>query len=127
MGLIFNLLAILAILISSLGLYGLSAFVTEQQTKQIGIRKVLGATIISLITLQTKGFFKLVFIALVIALPLAWIGMNSWLEDFAYHVNISWWILFIAGISVFVITILTMSHQLIKVSLANPVDSLRSE
>ncbi|MEQ8414296.1 MAG: ABC transporter permease [Imperialibacter sp.] len=127
MGYIFNLFAVLAIMISCLGLYGLSAFVAEQATKQIGIRKVLGANLPSLVSLLSKDFLKLVLVALCISIPTSWYVMDSWLEDFAYRVDIKWWIFVGAGVGVITITLLTVSYQVIKAALMNPVTSLRSE
>ncbi|NER17336.1 ABC transporter permease [Spongiivirga citrea] len=127
MGMIFNMLAILAIFISCLGIYGLSAFMAEQRIKEIGIRKVLGATTISLVNLLSKDFFKLVLLALVIAIPLSWYYLNEWLQVFAYHINISWWMFAIAAITVFLITLTTVSYQSITTALSNPIKNLRTE
>src|SRR5438045_3512087 len=90
-------LAIVAILIACLGLFGLAAFMAEQRTKEIGVRKVLGASVPSIIGLLSKDFLKLVVIAIVIASPLAWYAMNSWLKDFAYKIDIEWWVFALAG------------------------------
>jgi putative ABC transport system permease protein len=120
-------LTFIAILISCLGLFGLATFSTEQRTKEIGIRKVLGASITNIVGLLSKDFLKLVLIALVIASPIAWWAMHKWLQDFAYRINISWWIFVIAGIAALLIALLTVSFQAIKAAIANPVKSLRTE
>ena len=119
--------SILAILIACLGLFGLAAFTAEQRTKEIGIRKVLGASAASVINMLNKEFIKLVLISSVIAIPLAWWAMNKWLEDFAYRVEIGWWVFVVAGIIALLIAVLTVSSQAIKAAFANPVKSLRSE
>ena len=117
----------LAIFISCLGLLGLVIYTTSQRTKEIGVRKVLGASVPDIVAIITKDFLLLIAIAFVIAAPLAWIGMNKWLDNFAYRTDISWWI-FVLGISVMVIiAILTLSFQTIKAAIANPVKSLRTE
>jgi putative ABC transport system permease protein len=117
----------LAVLISCLGLYGLILFTTQQKVKEIGIRKVLGASVGSIVTLLSKDFLKLVGIALVIAVPLAWYAMDKWLQDFTYRITVQWWIFAIAGMLALLIALLTISFQSIKAALANPVKSLRSE
>jgi putative ABC transport system permease protein len=119
--------AFLGIFISCLGLLGLAMFTAEQRSKEIGIRKVLGASIPSIFSLLSKEFLLFVFIAFIVASPLAWWAMRSWLLDFAYQVEMGWWIFAIAGISAAAITLLTISFQAIKAALANPVFSLRSE
>ncbi|MGB8192853.1 MAG: FtsX-like permease family protein, partial [Chitinophagaceae bacterium] len=124
---LFGYLTFLAILIACLGLFGLASFTAEQKTKEIGIRKVLGATIQSLVTLLSKDFLKLVFIAVLIASPLAWYFMRNWLQDFAYRVQINWWVFVVAGCMALMIALLTVSFQAIKAAIANPVRSLRSE
>ncbi|HEY4965063.1 MAG TPA: FtsX-like permease family protein, partial [Puia sp.] len=121
------LFASLAILISCLGLLGLVMFSAEQRTKEIGIRKVLGASMGSIISLFSKDFLNLIGIAFLIATPLAWYSMNHWLQDFAYKIDISWWIFALAaGVSV-LITGVTVCYQALKAAFANPVHSLRSE
>lgn len=117
----------LAIFIACLGLFGLAAFIAEQRTKEIGIRKVLGASVAGIVQLFSREFLKLVLIAFVIAAPLSWYFMHHWLQDFAYRVDISWWIFLVAGASAFVIALLTVSFQAIKAAVANPVKSLRTE
>jgi putative ABC transport system permease protein len=126
-GKLFMCLAIIAILLSCLGLLGLSAFSTVQRTKEIGIRKVLGSSVSAIVRLLTKDFLKLILISFVIGVPIAWLGMNKWLQEFAYRINISWWIFALAGIFVIFIAFLTISFQAIKAAVANPVESLRSE
>ncbi|MGB3145981.1 MAG: FtsX-like permease family protein [Maribacter sp.] len=117
----------LAILISCLGLFGLVSFVAEQKKKEIGIRKVLGASVSSVVRLLTKDFIELVLIALVIAVPLAYYFMERWLEDFKYRIDIQWWVFVLAGLFALVITFLTVGLQSIKSAIANPVKSLRTE
>ena len=127
MGSIFNLFAGLAIFISCLGLYGLSAFMAEQRTKEIGVRKVLGATVAGVVGLLSQDFLKLILIAIVIASPIAWYSMNKWLEGFAYQTTLEWWVIALAGILATGIALFTISFQSIKAALMNPVKSLRSE
>ena len=119
--------AILAIFISCLGLFGLSSFVAEQRTKELGIRKIVGASVFTLWKLLSKDFLLLVIVACIIAVPLAWYGMQQWLQKYDYRVAISWWIFVIAILGSLLITILTVSFQSIKAALANPVKSLRAE
>jgi putative ABC transport system permease protein len=119
--------AALAILIACLGLFGLAAFMAEQRTKEIGVRKVLGASVGSIIGLLSKDFLKLVLIAIIIASPLAWYAMNQWLKDFAYKIDIEWWMFTLAGALAVGIALLTVSFQSVKAALMNPVKSLRSE
>ncbi len=119
--------AYLTILISCLGLFGLAAFDTERRRKEIGIRKVLGANAKSLVALLSKDFLKLIFIAIVLASPIAYYLMNRWLQDFAYRTNISWWIFIAAGVMALLIALATVSFQAIKAAIANPVKSLRTE
>jgi putative ABC transport system permease protein len=117
----------LAIVIACLGLFGLAAYAAEQRTKEIGIRKVLGASMSTIVGMLSKDFIKLVLIAIILASPLAWWAMNYWLQDFAYRMNIQWWILAAAGGAAILIAFLTISFQSIKAALTNPVKSLRSE
>ena len=126
-GLILGLFAGLTILVACLGLFGLATFTAQQRTKEIGVRKVLGASVGSIVVLLSKDFLKLVLIAIVIASPLAWWAMNRWLQDFAYRVDISWWVFALAGTLAVGIALLTVSFQSIKAALMNPVKSLRSE
>jgi len=122
-----TMFAVLAVLISCLGLFGLASFVAEQRTKEIGIRKVIGASVFNLWSLLSKDFLLLVIISCVIAVPLAWYGMYKWLEKYDYKTGISWWIFAAAIIGSLLITILTVSFQAIKAALSNPVKSLRTE
>ena len=117
----------LAILISCLGLFGLAAFTAEQRTKEIGVRKVLGASVASIVSLLSTDFLKLVLIAIVIASPLAWYAMHRWLQGFAYRITIEWWVFGLAGLLAVGIALLTISFQSVKAALTNPVKSLRSE
>ncbi len=122
-----NVFAVLAILISCLGLLGLVMFSTEQRTKEIGIRKVLGASVSQIVTLFSKDFVRLVLIAILIASPIAWYAMNQWLQGFSYKIDLAWWIFAASGFGALAITLLTVSFQSIKAALINPVKSLRSE
>ena len=124
---LFSYLTIVAIVIACLGLFGLSVFTAEQRTKEIGIRKVLGASVNGLIQLLSKDFLKLVFLAIIIGSPIAWFFMNKWLQDFVYRINISWLVFVYAGIAAMLIALLTVSFQAIKTAISNPVKSLRSE
>ena len=124
---IINIATVLSILICCLGLFGLTHLATHMRVKEIGIRKVLGATVSNITALISKDFLKLVLIAVVIASPIAWYFMNVWLQDFAYRVKISWWIFLLAGLLAMIIAVLTISFQAFKTALANPVKSLRSE
>jgi len=126
-GKLFMYFAILAIVISCMGLLGLASYSTLQRTREIGIRKVLGATIPGIVNMLSQEFIKLVFIAALIAFPLAWYGMHNWLKDFAYRINISWWVFAVAALLAFFIALATISFQAIRAALANPVKSLRSE
>ena len=126
-GTLFLIFSGIALLIACLGLFGLATFTAEQRTKEIGVRKVLGASIASIVGMLSKDFVLLVIIALVIASPIAWYFMNQWLADFAYHVDISWWVFALAGITALAIALLTVGYQSVKAALMNPVESLRSE
>ncbi|MEP6846256.1 MAG: ABC transporter permease [Panacibacter sp.] len=117
----------MAIVVGCMGLFGLAAFAAEQRRKEIGIRKVLGASISSIVSMLSTDFVKLVLIASLIAFPIAWWAMNKWLEDFAYRIQISWWVFIIAGIASLLIALITVSFQAIKAAIANPVKSLRTE
>jgi ABC-type antimicrobial peptide transport system permease subunit len=119
--------AILAIFISCLGLFGLASFVAEQRTKEIGVRKVLGASVFNLWQMLSKDFVNLVIISCAIAIPLAWYFLHNWLQKYPYHTDISWWIFLVAGMGAMAITLITVSYQAIKAALMNPVSSLRSE
>ncbi|HEY2726648.1 MAG TPA: FtsX-like permease family protein, partial [Parafilimonas sp.] len=124
---IFTGFAVLAIIVACLGLFALAAFMAEQRTKEIGIRKVLGASVSNLFALLTGNFMKLIFISLVIAIPLGWLLMNKWLQDYVYRIKITWQIFFTAGIAVLLIALITICSQAIKAAIANPVKSLRTE
>jgi putative ABC transport system permease protein len=117
----------LAIFIACLGLFGLATFSMERRTKEIGIRKVLGATVVGLTGLLAKDFLKWVLLAFVIAAPLAWYFMQQWLINFAYRIEMAWWMFFVAGLGVLGLAFLTVCFQSIKAALANPVKSLKSE
>ncbi|MFT4152867.1 ABC transporter permease [Parafilimonas sp.] len=119
--------SVLAIAIACLGLFGLATFIAEQRTKEIGIRKVLGASVSGIVQLLSKDFVKLVAIAFIIAVPLGWYFMYKWLQDFVYRISISWWMFAAAGITALFIALITVSFQAIKAALANPVKSLRTE
>ena len=127
MGDIFTSFAILAIMIACLGLFALSAFMAEQRNKEIGIRKVLGASVSGITLLMSGEFIFLVALAILIASPLAWWLMHTWLQDFAYRMTISWWIFAVAGAGAIVIALLTVASQAVKAALTNPVKSLRAE
>jgi putative ABC transport system permease protein len=126
-GNIFISFAVLAILIASLGLFGLVTYAAEQRVKEIGIRKVLGASVGNIAGMLSKDFLKLVTVASLIAFPVAWWTMNKWLQGFAYRVSVSWWVFFVAGIIALLIALATISYQAIKAGMANPVKSLRTE
>ena len=127
MGTLFNGFSVLSIIISCLGLFGLAAFATQRRTKEIGIRKVLGAGKAGIVVLLAKEFLKLVAISLVIAFPVAWYAMNQWLQGFVYRITMSGWIFAAAGVAALLVAFLTVSYQTIRAAIANPVDSLRSE
>jgi ABC-type antimicrobial peptide transport system permease subunit len=122
-----NAAMIITIFISCMGLFGLGMFSAQRRTKEIGIRKVLGASVANIITLLSKDFILLVLVALLIASPVAWYFMNQWLEDFAYRVDIAWWVFIVAGGAAVLIALITVSLQAIKAAIANPVKSLRTE
>jgi len=124
---VFSGLVILGIIIACLGLLGLATFSAQQRVKEIGVRKVLGASVPHVVGLLSKDFLKLVLIALVLAIPVAWWLMNEWLKDFAYRVNIEWWIFLVAAVIAVIIAFVTISTQAIKAAISNPVKSLRTE
>ncbi|MBO0937481.1 ABC transporter permease [Fibrella sp. HMF5335] len=126
-GQLFNVFAGIAVLISCLGLFGLATFSAERRHREIGVRKVLGASVQNIVALLSKDFLKLVLVAIVIASPLAWYAMNRWLQTFAYHVAMPWWVFVLAGLLAVVTALLTISFQSIRAALTNPVKSLRSE
>lgn len=126
-GQLFSIFATLTIIISCLGLFGLAMFTAQQRTKEIGVRKVLGATVVSIIVLLSKDFIRLILLAILIVTPIAWYAMNQWLQDFAYRVEISWWVFALSGLLAIAVALITVSFQSIKAALMNPVKSLRSE
>jgi putative ABC transport system permease protein len=127
LGNIINSFTLMAILISSLGLFGLASFSAEQRSKEIGIRKVLGASVSGIVQLLSKDFLKLVIISFVIAIPISWWAMNKWLQGFNYRVPVSWWMFALAGLIAVFIALITVSFQSIKAAIANPVKSLKTE
>ena len=122
-----GILAFLAILISCLGLFGLASYSAERRIKEIGVRKVLGASMTSIVTLLSKHFIKLVIIANAIAWPLAWFTVNRWMQDYAYRLEMSWWVFVLSGVAALAIALVTVSFLAMKAAAANPVESLRSE
>jgi putative ABC transport system permease protein len=127
LGRIFTIFTILSILIACLGLFGLAAFNAEKRTKEIGIRKVLGASVPQITYKLSIDFLKLVCIAVVVSSPRAWYAMNKWLEDFSYRIEIGWGVFALAIFLAMIISIITVSYQSIKAAMVNPVESLRSE
>lgn len=127
MGKLFNIFSVLAILVSCLGLFGLTTYATQQRIREIGIRKVLGASVTSIVGMLSKDFILLVLLALLIGFPLAYWMMQRWLSHFVYHISIEWWIFVVAGISAILVAFLTMSFQSVKAARANPVKSLKAE
>ena len=127
LGQLFGFFTVLSILVASLGLFGMAAFTARQRIKEVGIRKVLGASVQSIVGLLSQDFLKLVLIGFVIAVPLAWFAMQQWLADFAYRVGLEWWIFTLAGLVATLIALVTISSQSIQAALSNPVDSLRNE
>ncbi len=126
-GQVFGFFTILAIIVSCLGLLGLATFTAQQRTKEIGVRKVLGASVVSIVALLSRDFLKLVLIAILLASPIAYYAMHQWLQDFAYRIDISWWVFTLAGLLAIGIALLTVSFQSIRAAMLNPVKSLRSE
>jgi len=124
---ILGIFAGLTIFVACLGLFGLAMFTAEQRTKEIGIRKVLGASVATIVNLLSIDFLKLVLVAVVIATPVAWWTMNKWLMDFAYRIDISWWMFALAAVTALLIALFTVSFQAIRAAIANPVKSLRTE
>jgi putative ABC transport system permease protein len=127
LGVLSNLFGGLAILISCLGLFGLVAYSAEQRTKEFGVRKVLGASVYSLMQLLSWSFFKMIFIAIIIAVPLSWYAMELWLQKYEFHTNMSWWVVVVAAAGTLLVALLTISYQSYKVATANPVDALKYE
>jgi putative ABC transport system permease protein len=122
-----NYIALLTILIAAMGMFGLISLFAKQRVKEIGIRKVLGASVSGIVKLLSKDFLLLVSIAIIIATPIAWYVMNNWLQDFAYRITISWWMFLLSGCITILIALITVSFQAIKAAVANPVESLRTE
>ena len=122
-----GVLAFLAILISCLGLFGLASYSAERRIKEIGVRKVLGASMTSIVSLLSRHFIKLVIIANAIAWPLAWFTINRWMQDYAFRLPMSWWVFLLAGIIALIIALATVSLLAMRAARANPVESLRSE
>jgi ABC-type antimicrobial peptide transport system permease subunit len=126
-GILASLFAGLAILISCLGLFGLATYMAENRIKEIGVRKVLGASVAGITTLLNKDFLRLVIVSFVIAAPIAWFMMYKWLSDYTYRIQISWWVFAAAGLLTVLIALLTVSYQSIRAAIANPIRSLRTE
>lgn len=127
LGQVMNLFAGIAMILACAGLFGLSSYVVQQRVKEIGIRKILGASWLNIVTMVSANFAKLVLIAIVIGSVVANLAMEQWLHDFAYRIEIQWWIVAMAGLLVIGIALVTVSIQAVKAAMANPVDSLRSE
>ena len=119
--------ALATIFIACLGLFGLATYSAEQRIKEIGVRKVLGASVFNLASLLSKDFLKLVLIANGIAFPVAWWAVSKWLQQYAYHIDIEWWFFVTAGVSACLVALITVSYQAIKAAMANPTKSLRTE
>jgi putative ABC transport system permease protein len=126
-GVLFKWFACIAILISCLGLFGLATYTAQEKVKEIGIRKVLGASVINITGMLSKDFLILVALSIIIATPVAWYAMNKWLQEFAYRVTIQWWVFALAGVMALLIAIGTISFKSIKAAMANPVKSLRND
>lgn len=126
-GIIFTTFSIIAVIIACLGLFGLAAFMIRRRVKEIGIRKVLGASPLAITVMLSREFLKLIVIASLLSFPITWYAMNKWLQDFAYRISIPWWVFILAGGIALSVAVLTISYQSIKAALANPVKSLRSE
>src|SRR5690606_28357552 len=124
---LFRTFSLLTMLLATMGIFGLIVHTLGLRVKEIGIRKVLGASIAGIVGLLSKDFIKLVCLAIVIASPMAWWAMNKWLEDFAYRIDVEWWVFAVAGLTAVAIALLTVSWQAIRAAVANPVESLRDE
>jgi putative ABC transport system permease protein len=124
---IVGILAGLAIFVSCLGLFGLASYSAERRIKEIGVRKVMGASVAGIVALLSKDFVKLVIVSIIIATPISWWAVNTWLADFAYRIDIEWWVFVTAGLLAIVVALLTISFQSIKAAMTNPVKSLRAE
>lgn len=116
-----------AIFLSCLGLFGLAAFTAEKRKKEIGVRKVMGASLVSILSLVSKDFIALILVAILIAVPIAWYFANSWLQTYAFQTDLSWWIFAGSGVLLIVISLITVGYQAFKAASANPVESLKSE
>jgi putative ABC transport system permease protein len=127
MGVLFTVFTTFSIFVGCLGLFGLIAFTAERRTKEIGVRKVLGASVQGIVLMLSTEFVKLVLLSSVIAFPIAWWGMNIWLQDFAYHIRLEWWIFIVSALSSLLIALLTIGFKAIHTAGANPVKSLRTE
>jgi putative ABC transport system permease protein len=127
MGTLANIFAVIALFISCLGLFGLTSFTVEQRTKELGVRKVLGASVAGIVVMLSRDFLKLVLIGFVIATPVTWYTMNQWLENFADRIDIGAGVFLLAGLAAILIALATVSLQSIKAAIANPVDCLRNE
>ncbi|MDW7691723.1 ABC transporter permease [Flammeovirgaceae bacterium SG7u.111] len=127
LGEIFGFFTVLALVIASLGLFGLAAFSATQRTKEIGIRKVLGASTLKIFSLLARNFLQLIVISFAISIPIAWLAMNSWLENFAFRIEVEWWMFAMVGFVVFLVAYFTIGYQSIKAAMANPVKNLRTE
>jgi putative ABC transport system permease protein len=126
-GVLFLTFSCVAILIACIGLFGLATFTAEQRTREIGVRKVLGASVASVVTLLSADFLKLVMIAIVVAAPIGWYLMDTWLQGFAYKIDMAWWVFVLAGTVSIFIALLTVSFQSVRAALMNPVQSLRTD
>ena len=124
---LFAIFSFLAIFIACLGLFGLSSFIADRRTKEIGIRKILGASVPKIVTILNKSFVKWVLLANLFAWPAAWYVMNRWLQNFAYRIDLSWWMFVLAAVLALLIALIIISFQTVKAALKNPVDSLRYE
>ncbi|MES1249258.1 MAG: FtsX-like permease family protein, partial [Chitinophaga rupis] len=127
LGNVFSTFTLLSILVACLGLFGLSVYTAERRVKEIGIRKILGASVQSVVNLLSKDFLKLVILSAVISFPIAWWAMSKWLNDFAYRVPMDAWVFLIAGVLAIVIALVTVSFQAIRAAMANPAKSLKAE
>ncbi|MCO5287048.1 MAG: hypothetical protein M9898_11600, partial [Chitinophagaceae bacterium] len=124
---IFTIAAFITIILSCMGLFGIASIIIRQRIKEIGVRKVLGASVGNIFTIVNREFVKPVIIAFLIAVPLCWWAMNAWLQNYTHRITIHWWIFVMIGLSAFIVTILTVSFHSIRAALANPVNSLRTE
>jgi putative ABC transport system permease protein len=124
---IFSIFTYITILLATMGLFGLTAFTIEQRNKEIGIRKILGASLTTITSLLSIDFIKLVVISVIIASPVAWWAMHNWLQNFAYRINIPWWVFAAAGVVAVFTAVVTISYHALRAAVANPVKSLRSE